>query len=504
MTQRDPQPANLRDQFLADQTRRFFLSQCGLGVGAAALGSLLAADGVLSSAAAATSAGSSSSAVRNPPRSGTAPMAPRPPHYAAKAQSVIHLFMAGGPSQLELFDNKPKLQELHGQPVPTSYIENKRFAFLKGTPTLLGTKRKFARHGQSGAEISECLPHLARTVDDVAIVRTLATDVFNHGPAKVFFNTGSPLFGRPAMGSWITYGLGSESQDLPGFVVLQSGPRGPRGGTSNWGCGFLPSVYQGVPLRSGGDPILNLSSPPGVARDSQRRALDALRDLNAARLAATGDPEISTRIEAYEMAYRMQASAPELADFSNETAETLALYGAEPGQASFAINCLLARRLVERGVRFVVLYHTDWDHHGNKGVDLDEGLDRVCRETDQASAALVTDLRRRGLADTTLTIWGGEFGRTPMGEPRDLVGRDHHIETGALWLAGAGIKAGQVLGETDELGYYPVADRAHVHDIQATILHLMGLDHLRLTHRFQGRNFRLTDVAGEVMGKLLA
>lgn len=480
-------PARHLDPQVAAETRRYFLGRCGLGLGGMALGSLLGSAPVGAA----------------PARGGANPLEPRSPHFVPRAKSVIHLFMAGGPSQLELFDYKPKLQELHGQTIPKSFIENKRFAFLKGDPQLLGTRRKFARHGESGAEISELLPQLAAIADDVAIVRTVATDVFNHGPAKLLMNTGSPNFGRPSMGAWVTYGLGSESQDLPGFVVLQSGPRGPRGGTAHWGSGFLPSVYQGVPLRSGGDPVLNLASPAGVSPQEQRAALDALGDLNRARLAATGDPEIATRIAAYEMAFRMQSSAPDLVDLSQETAETLALYGAEPGQASFANNCLLARRLVERGVRFVVLFHTDWDHHGNPDHDLEKSLDDICRETDRPSAALVTDLKRRGLLDETIVVWGGEFGRTPMGEPREQIGRDHHIETSALWLAGGGIRAGQTLGETDEIGYYPVADRVHVHDLQATVLHQLGLDHLRLTYRFQGRDFRLTDVGGEVVGKLL-
>ena len=471
-----------------DESRRYFLCHCGLSLGSIALGTLL---GNQSPAFAATSA----------PR--VDPLATRPPHFAPRAKSVIHLFMAGGPSQLELLDYKPKLQELDGQTIPKSFIENKRFAFLKGDPLLLGTKRKFSRHGQSGAEISELLPHLAGIADDVAIIRTVATDVFNHGPAKLFMNTGSPNFGRPSMGSWVTYGLGSESQDLPGFVVLQSGPRGPRGGTAHWSSGFLPSVYQGVPLRSAGDPVLNLASPAGVSLGEQRAALDAIGDLNRARLAATGDPEIATRIAAYEMAYRMQASAPDLVDLNQETPETLALYGAEPGKASFANNCLLARRLVERGVRFVVLFHTDWDHHGNPNLELGQPLDEICRETDRPSAALVTDLKRRGLLDETIVIWGGEFGRTPMGEPRDHVGRDHHIETSALWLAGGGLRVGQTIGKTDEIGYYPLEDRVHVHDLQATILNQLGLDHLKLTYRFQGRNFRLTDVGGDVVKKLV-
>jgi hypothetical protein len=436
------------------------------------------------------------------------PLAPRTGHHAGRARSVIFLFMAGGPSQLELFDPKPRLQALHGKPIPDEFIKDKRFAFMdvftKEVPKLLATKRRFARHGNAGTWVSECLPHTAGVVDQLAVVRSMVTNVFNHAPAKIFINTGSPQAGRPSMGSWVTYGIGSPSRELPGFVVLQSGPRGPRGGAPLWGSGFLPTTYQGVPFRSGGDPILNISRPPNVPAAAQRRVLDAVKDLNTARLADTGDPEIATRIASYEMAYRMQTSAPELIELSREDKNTLDMYGAEPGKASFANNCLLARRLVERGVRFVQLYHTDWDHHGTGDINLSTGLDKVCREVDQPCAALVKDLKRRGLLDSTLVIWGGEFGRTPMGEIRDSVGRNHHIEAFTMWLAGGGVKPGLNLGATDELGYAAVDDKVHVHDLQATVLHLLGLDHTKLTFRFQGRDFRLTDVHGEVVTKLLA
>ena len=427
-------------------------------------------------------------------------------HHEPKAKSVIFLFMAGGPSQLDLFDEKPKLRELNGQVIPESYVKGKRFAFIKPDAKLLGTGRKFARHGESGAELSELLPHLATTADDICLVKSMATDVFNHGPAKLFVNTGSPQFmGRPSMGAWVTYGLGSESQNLPGFVVLQSGPRGPRGGAPLWASGFLPTNFQGVPLRSGKEPILNLANPAGIDQDRQREFTSAVNDLNALRHEATSDPEITTRIASYEMAYRMQTSAPELMDLSGETKETLDLYGAEPGKHSFANNCLLARRLVERGVRFVQLYHTDWDHHGNAGFELVKSLEERCRETDQGCAALVKDLKQRGLLDQTIVVWGGEFGRTPQGEDREkLLGRDHHIEAYTMWLAGGGIKTGQTIGATDEIGYYTTEDKVHVHDLQATILHLLGIDHLKLTYKFQGRNFRLTDVHGNVVPKLLA
>lgn len=480
-----------RSAGLLHTTRRHFFGQCGIGLGSMALASLLN-DG--------------RAKARMPSR--TDPFDPKPGHFPARAKSVIYLFMAGGPSQLELFDYKPELQAYSGKPIPDSFIKGRRFAFMdsftKQVPKLLGTTRKFARHGESGAWISELLPHFASVADRVAILRTVATDVFNHAPAKLFVNTGSTQFGRPSIGAWVTYGIGSESRDLPGFVVLQSGPRGPRGGAVNWGTGFLPSSHQGVPLRTEGEPILNLSTPPGIAPERQKRAFDAIGTLNRDRLEATGDPEIAARIASYEMAYRMQSSAPELIDLSGETAETLRLYGAEPGTSSFANNCLLARRLVERGVRFVQLYHTEWDHHGTPGQTLGSDLEKSCRDVDRPCAALIQDLAARGLLDDTLVVWGGEFGRTPMGEIREHVGRNHHIDTATMWMAGGGVKPGLALGKTDEFGFGPVEDRVHIHDVQATILHLLGLDHKKLTYRFQGRDFRLTDVAGQVVTKLLA
>jgi hypothetical protein len=470
------------------QTRRHFFRDCRVGLGSMALASCL---------------GSEARATETAHHGALEKL-----HHAAKAKAVIYLFMAGGPSQFELFEPKAALQKYHGQPAPDSFLKGKRFAFMdtfsKEKPKLLGTKRKFVYRSKSGLDISELFPYFAQTADEVSFIRTVATDVFNHAPAKIFMNTGSPQNGRPSMGSWLTYGLGSESRELPGFVVLQSGPRGPRGGYLNWGSGFLPTTFQGVPFRSGGDPILNLSRPRGVTRDTQLDTLDAVCDLDRLRLRQTGDNEIATRIAAYEMAYRMQTSAPELIDLSKESKQTLDMYGIERGKPSFANNCLLARRLVERGVRFVQLYHTDWDHHGDVANHLGAPLDRVCKETDQPTAALLRDLRQRGMLDSTLVVWGGEFGRTPMGEVREHVGRNHHIDTFPMWLAGAGVKRSYVHGETDDIGFAPTSGRVHIHDIQATILHLMGIDHERLTYRFQGRDFRLTDVKGEVIRDVLS
>jgi hypothetical protein len=477
---------------LLQRTRRHFFQQCGVGIGQMALASLLNGGNIFAAGEA---------KLANP-------LAPRPPHFPGKAKSVIYLFMAGGPSQLELFDYKPKLMEYDGKNTPPSVLDGQRFAFMdsftKETPKLLGPRRKFVQSGQTGRWISEELPHIASIVDELTFTHTVKTENFNHGPAKIYVNTGSTVFGRPSMGAWVTYGIGSESDDLPGFVVLQSGPRGPRGGALNWGAGFLPTAYQGVPFRSGGDPILNLSSPSGFDHERQGDTLSAIRELNQHRLDVTGDPEISTRISQYEMAFRMQTSGPELIDFSTESKETLELYGAEPGARSFANNCLLARRLVERGVRFVQLYHTDWDHHGGPNENLGTPLSARCKEIDRPCAALVQDLKRRGLLRDTLVVWGGEFGRTPMGEVRETVGRNHHIAAYTMWFAGGGMKPGVTLGQTDELGFFAAERPVAVHDIQATILHLFGLDHTKLTYRFLGRDFRLTDVGGEVLREMLA
>ena len=476
---------------LLQATRRHFFSQCGMGIGSVALASLMAERGLNAASAAAAQPG---------------PGVPTRGTHPAKAKNVIFLFMAGGPSQLELFDYKPVLQKLNGQPIPQSYIEGKRFAFMGSSHgvKLLGTRKEFKQRGQSGTWVSDMLPYTAGIVDDISVVTTCQTTLFNHAPAKLFMNTGSGQFGRPSMGSWVTYGIGSESSDLPGFVVLQSGPRGPRGGAVNWGSGFLPTTYQGVPLRSQGEPILNLTTPASVDARSQRRVIDAVRDMNMKRLVATGDEEIQTRINAYEMAYRMQSSAPELIDIQGESKATLDLYGVDPTQPSFARNCLLARRLVERGVRFVQLYHTNWDSHGGKGETLEDDFPKVVHQVDQGCAALIHDLKSRGLLEETLVVWGGEFGRTPMGENRDKTGRNHHIDAFTMWFAGGGIKPGQTYGKTDELGFDGVEQKAHVHDIHATLLHLLGLDHEKLTFKFQGRDFRLTDVHGEILHGLLA
>ena len=453
--------------------RRWFLQQCGIGLGAVALRQLMQASD---------------------------PLAPKRPHHAATAKNVIFLFMGGGPSHLELFDNKPELAKHEGTLPPEGLLEGYRAAFIDPNSTLLGPKFKFSRHGESGAELSELLPHTATVADDIAIVKSLVTDAFNHAPAQVMMSTGTQQFGRPSMGAWTLYGLGSESTDLPGFVVFSSGQKGPSGGNTNWGSGFLPSMYQGVQFRTSGDPVLYLSNPRGVDRQLQRDSLDAIGRLNRMRLDEVGDPEISTRINSFEMAYRMQRSTPELMDISQEPPHVLDMYGAEPGKPSFANNCILARRLVERGVRFVELFHESWDQHGA----LIKDLRKNCRDTDQASAALVKDLKQRGLLEDTLVLWGGEFGRTPMVQGGTDDGRDHHPNAFTMWMAGGGIQPGITIGRSDELGFNVVEDKVHVHDLHATILHLLGFDHTKLTYRFQGRDFRLTDVAGNVVHKVLA
>lgn len=462
--------------------RRHFFRDCGYGVGKAALASLLAGPRVAA----------------QPPD----PLAPKPPHFPAKARAVIHLFMAGAPSQLDLFDNKPALTKLEGQPLPPEVIRGQRYAFIRPDAAVLGPRFRFARHGRSGAELSEMLPRLATVVDDIAILKAVHTDQFNHAPAQIFFNTGFAQPGRPSIGSWALYGLGCETRDLPAFVVMSTGA-GISGGSANWASGFLPTLYAGVRFRNGGDPILNLSLPPGVDDRQQRDTLDLVAGLNRRRLGAVGDPEIATRTAAYEMAFRLQSAAPELTDLSRESKETLELYGAEPGKPSFARACLLARRMVERGVRYVTIYHEGWDAHS----DVTGNLRNNCGATDRGSAALVADLKRRGLLDSTLVVWGGEFGRTPMVETNPTLGRslgrDHHPQAFTIWMAGGGIKPGVTFGVTDDLGFHPAENAVHVHDVQATMLHLLGLDHERLTYRHAGRDFRLTDVHGRIVKDVL-
>jgi hypothetical protein len=462
-------------------SRRWFLEQCGVGLGSVALGQLVASGSAASAGTAAN------------------PLAPKEPHYPAKAKNVIFLFMAGAPSHLELFDYKPQLAKFNGTLPPPELLQGYRAAFINPNSKLLGPKFKFARQGACGAELSELLPHLAGVVDEVAIVKSMVTDAFNHAPGQILMSTGSQQFGRPSIGAWVTYGLGSESQELPGFVVFSSGKKGPSGGNSNWGSGFLPTVYQGVQFRASGDPVLYLSNPPGIDATLQSDSIAALGRLNRMRLDTVGDPEIATRIHSFEMAFRMQSSAPELMDLSGESKEVLEMYGAVPGKPSFANNCLLARRLIERGVRFVEILHEAWDQHGNLVHDLRQN----CVDTDQACAALIRDLKQRGMLDETLVVWGGEFGRTPMVQGGDD-GRDHHPNAFTMWLAGGGVKPGVTLGETDDFGFNAVRDRVHVHDLHATMLHLLGFDHTRLTYRFQGRDFRLTDVEGRIVKDLLA
>ncbi len=481
---------NLYEEYLKARTRRQFFRDCSVGLGTLALASLL-----------------NERLLAEPARDD--PLAPKPPHFPARAKRIIFLHMAGAPSTLDLFDHKPKLNELNGRPCPESYLRGQQFAFIKSKhPKLLGSPHKFKKHGQSGQVISSILPHLATVADDLCIIRSMHTDQFNHAPGQLFLHTGSPRLGRPGMGAWLSYGLGSENRNLPSFVVLVSGTAAPDGGASLWGSGFLPTIHQGVQLRSQGDPVLFLSNPEGMDPEGRRKSLNTLQALNRLQLEAVGDPEILTRINQFEMAYRMQSSVPEIMDISKETKETLDLYGAKPGQRLFANNCLLARRLVESGVRFVQLYHWGWDSHGeSKGNDLRFGLVDRCKETDQAVAALLKDLKQRNLLRDTLVVWGGEFGRTPMNEERNgstWLGRDHHQHAFTLFLAGGGVKAGLTYGSTDDLGYHVVENPVHVHDLQATILHLMGLNHEKLTYRFQGRDYRLTDVFGKVVKDVVA
>lgn len=494
------------DRYVREWTRRALLTRSGMGLGWLALRALLSAE---ARAQAQDPPPPSAPAVTARSAKSTAPVHPlaaRRPHFTPRARSVIFLHMVGAPSQLELFDYKPLLAKYDGQPCPRQFIEGKRFAFLRGHPALLGPRFAFQRHGESGLELSELLPHLATVADEIAVVKSLHTEQINHGPAQLMFHTGFGRFGRPSLGSWVTYGLGSFQEDLPAYVVLITG-KVAGAGSALWGSGFLPTLYQGVEFRSQGDPVLFLSNPPGIGPADRRRMLDSLRALNEQAWAESGDPEIQTRIAQYEMALRMQLSVPGLMDLSREPAWVREEYGARPGEASFANNCLLARRLVEQGVRFVQLFHADWDHHSN----LQAGLPARCREVDQPMAALIRDLKRRGLLEQTLVVWGGEFGRTPMlqgtnaeGEPASRPGRDHHKDAFCIWLAGGGVKPGITVGRTDDLGYSIVEDPVHINDFHATLLHLLGLDHQRLTYKYQGRQFRLTDVGGNVVTKLLA
>jgi uncharacterized protein (DUF1501 family) len=471
---------NDHDRQALDLTRRQLLGRTGLTLGALALGSLMADEG-------------------------PTPEDSRPrTHFPPRARRVIYLHMIGAPSQLDLYDHKPELLRWDNRPCPEEFIRGRRFAFLRGHPSLSASRFRFARHGQSGQVFSELLPHLASVADELCVIRSVHTDEFNHAPAQLFLHTGFGRPGRPAFGSWLSYGLGSESRDLPAYVVLASGPLGGAG-TSLWSSGFLPSVYQGVQFRGDGEAVLFLNNPPNTSRDDRRRVLDAVRALNQSRLAEVGDPEIATRIAQYEMAFRMQTSVPELMDLNQESRTTLELYGAAPGRASFANNCLLARRLVERGVRVVELYDADWDHHA----DIAQRLPVKCRDVDRPMAALIRDLKQRGLLADTLVVWGSEFGRTPMQQTdagtgaATRPGRDHHKDAFTMWLAGGGVRGGQSYGATDPLGYAITDSPVHVHDLNATILHLLGLNHERLTFRYQGRDYRLTDVHGRVVPDIL-
>lgn len=476
-------------------TRRHFLLDCVTGLGAAAMGTFLA--------------GCGNSAVSNIAQI-TDPMAPRIPHFPARAKSVIYLHMAGAPSQLELFDYKPELQKLHNQLCPQSFLEGKTFAFIRGVPKMLGPQAEFKQRGQSGAWVSDHLPHFASMADDVSFLKAVQTDQFNHGPAQLLMQTGSARLGRPSIGSWVTYGLGTENSNLPGFVVLTSGGKTPDAGKSVWGSGFLPSVYQGVQCRTQGDPVLYISDPEGVSRDVRKASIEAINEINKQEYESFGDPETLARISQYELAYKMQISVPDVMDINKEPAYIHELYGTQPGKESFANNCLLARKLVEKGVRFVQLYDWGWDSHGtDENLAIDYGFRNKCREIDRPIAALLQDLKQRGLLDETLVIWGGEFGRTPMQENRDgkdmpFLGRDHHVEAFTMWMAGAGIKKGYSYGETDEIGYSAIKGKVAINDIHATILQQLGFDHEKLTYQFQGRPFRLTDTSGKVITPILS
>lgn len=475
----------------AYNSRRHFLKKCTSGLGALAFGSLMGCDSNWL-----------------PKGNSSGPFVPGQPHFAPKAKSVIFLHMAGGPSHLELFDYKPDLKKLDGKDTPASLMEGKNFAFLKGTPKLLGPQAGFKRAGESGTLVSDYLPHFSNIIDEVTLLKAMHTDEFNHAPAQLLMQTGNARLGKPSLGSWTVYGLGAENDNLPGFVVLTSGGGAISAGKSAWGSGFLPTVYQGVQCRSKGEPVLFLSNPDKVDNHLRKRSIEVINEINQKEYEEIGDPEILSRIAQYELAFKMQATVPEVMDIQQEPAYIHEMYGTEPGASSFANNCLLARRLVEKGVRFVQLYDNRWDTHGvGEGNGVGEGMRRSCEAIDKPMAALLMDLKQRGLLEETLVVWGGEFGRTPMMEARTGVGfdgRDHHLEAFTMWMAGAGIKKGFVYGETDEIGYYGIKDRMHVHDLHATILHQLGFDHEKLTYEFQGRNFRLTDVHGKVPQDILA
>ncbi len=474
-------------------TRRHLLGSMAGGIGAVALADLLAGD---------------TAGATTPVPSLADPLAVRPPQFAPRAKRMIVIHLTGSPPNLDLYDHKPELLRRDGEDCPAETIAGKKFAFTSGTPKLLGTRRQWKRCGESGMELSDAIPHLHRVADKLCLVRSMHTDQFNHAPAELLVYTGSPRAGRPSLGSWVTYGLGSENANLPGFVVLISSGVQPNGGTSSFGSGFLPSVYQGVQCRSNGDPVLFVSNPPGMDRQLRRSSLDALNDLNQLQARELGNPETVTRIAQYELAYRMQASVPDVMDISQESKQTLEAYGATPGGSSLANNCLLARRLVEEGVRFVHLFDWGWDFHGtNPNEDIRDGLTKKAASFDKPAAALIEDLEQRGLLEDTLVLCTGEFGRTPFREGRTskskMLGRDHYPDCYSVWMAGGGVKPGLIYGATDELGFKVAENPVHIHDLQATLLHLLGFDHTKLTYRFQGRDFRLTDVHGEVVHDLL-
>lgn len=479
---------------LQKETRRNFLKESFMGLGGLAFGSLLACD--------TRKQGKIIIDTQNP-------LTAKAPHFFSKAKSVIYLHMAGAPSQLELFDYKPELAKLDGQDCPQSFLEGKKFAFIRGVPKMLASQAIFKQHGDSGAYISNYLPHLSSVSDELSFLKAVSTDQFNHAPAQLLMQTGSARLGRPSMGSWVTYGLGTENSNLPAFVVLTSGGSNPDAGKSVWGSGFLPSVYQGVQCRSEGDPVLFLNDPQGITRDIRKASIDAINKINESEYQTYGDPEILSRISQYEMAFKMQISAPEVMNINNEPAYIHDLYGTQPGKTCFANNALLARKLVENGVRFVQLYDWGWDTHGtDAGGAIDIGLIDKCKTIDRACTALLLDLKQRGLLDDTLVVWGGEFGRTPMaenreGKPNAFKGRDHHAEAFTMWLAGGGINKGVSYGVTDELGYSAISGKVNPHDVQATILHQLGFDHEKLTYDFQGRQFRLTDVEGKVIKEIV-